>query len=291
MSTGYARRAIQCILRAAHDPRLQRSDAIFRTALANLTFSAATKPSDLHPEKNEDAFFVDEKLGVFGVFDGMGGHASGEVASRLAANAIQGTLTKLPANDLSEQLVAAFRQAYEAVVNHERRDSAASGLGTTAAVTVIRNGSITVAHVGDSRVYRLRGGELERLTEDDGLLTENLRRGLITSQQSGKIDQCLDLSNLTEPERLLFLQRNIVTKSISAIWKEPAAKTVRSAAGDVIALTTDGIHDNLTDAEIKAALKEPQPADALVAAAHRRANEHSARSKPDDLTAIVIVIS
>lgn len=263
-----------------------------------LTIATFTRPSDLHPEKNEDSFFVDlprrqagEKLGVFGVFDGMGGHASGKVASRLAADVIQRALTKPSAGDLPEQLVAAFRQAYEAVVNHERRHTAASGLGTTAAIAVIRNSSITVAHVGDSRVYRLRGGELERLTEDDGLLTENLRRGLITSQQVKKIDQCLDLANLTEPERLLFLQRNIVTKSISAIWKEPAAKTVRLSPGDVVALTTDGIHDNLTDGEIEAALKEPQPAEALVSAAHRRANEHSTRSKPDDLTAIVIAIS
>src|ERR1051325_4515183 len=138
---------------------------------------------------NEDNFAYDLRYGIFVVCDGMGGQAYGEVASKVAVQAVL-DMFRSPshnptlASSRSELLAAAVVSANAAVRSAERQHADRAGMGTTIVTLRIKDGVAAVAHVGDSRAYLLRAGKLRPLTEDHSLVAEQVRRGLITPEQA-----------------------------------------------------------------------------------------------------------
>jgi serine/threonine protein phosphatase PrpC len=134
---------------------------------------------------NEDHLLVDEQLGLLIVADGMGGHAGGEVASRVAVEAVAAYLEQhlagpMPAGQIAELLQAAIRTADDAIWVSARVQRALRGMGTTIVLALCQGDQVHLAHVGDSRAYLLQGGELRQLTEDHSVVAELIKAGLLT---------------------------------------------------------------------------------------------------------------
>jgi protein phosphatase len=152
------------------------------------------------------------------------------------------------------------------------------------------------AWVGDSRIYHLPAGEaLSRLTSDDGLLTELVRAGLLEEESAKRVDQATQPWHLTRAERIFFERRNGITQALGDELA-PVIHVERTTIlpGDRLLLCSDGVHDNLTDKELEALLRRgarTTVARHIVHAAalqSRRDITEDMRSKPDDMSAVVI---
>ena len=128
---------------------------------------------------NEDSYVVRPPL--FAVADGMGGAQAGEVASRLAVEAIA---DDDGAGDGEGRVAALVREANRRVYEHAGSDSATSGMGTTMTVALVENGTVAIGHVGDSRAYLVRDGMLEQLTQDHSLVAELIRSGKLSPEEA-----------------------------------------------------------------------------------------------------------
>jgi protein phosphatase len=203
---------------------------------------------------NEDAYV--ERPPLFAIADGMGGARAGEVASRLAAAALEddGALAGEP----EERVVELIQEANRRVFARANEDESASGMGTTMTVAIAADDGVTIGHVGDSRAYRLREGELEQLTDDHSLVAELVRSGRLTPEEAD-----------AHP------QRSVITR---AVGTDPDvdvdAFTVAAEPGDVYLLCSDGLTDMLDDNGIRTVFDE-HPGDlqgvakGLVTAANR----------------------
>lgn len=254
---------------------------------------------------NEDAYFIDQQNGAVAVFDGMGGHAGSEEASALAAQEVQRHLSKIPTNtprSLAEHAIQeALENAHHSINEHNARlHRGSSQPGTTAIVAKIfetESGSpyAVIGSAGDSRAYLLRSGRIEQVTLDHAFLgvPPGRRREI-----QDTLSQVVRLSELSDTERGLFLNRAIIDSCLGAGPKNPSPTitltTFELQAGDQILLTSDGVHDNLTDTEIEETVSpaggDPEAiVDALVDAAKARSQDKShIRSKADDTTAVVL---
>jgi protein phosphatase len=230
-------------------------------------------------ETNEDELFLDSSgaYGVFAVADGMGGHAAGEVASRLAIETLiegmrpgDGRAAPPGAAEASRLLVQAVEEANrricESIVEREER----RGMGTTMVAAVVLGDRAVIAHVGDSRAYLLRAGAIRRLTTDHSWVSEQVRMGLMTDDAAQR-----------------HPMRNIVTRALGS-RSDVAVDLVEEPleAGDTLLLCSDGLNSMLTDDEIGAVLvrhgTDPDAAcRALVAAANERGG--------DDNTTVIVV--
>ena len=198
---------------------------------------------------NEDACEASLASGAFVVCDGMGGAAAGEVASRMAVNAFLKALSptrdhtpRTPTPDI--RLAAAVASANEAVYDYSRKSPELHGMGTTLVALLLqppqaeRLGSLTLAHVGDSRCYLFRAGTLTQLTLDHSLVEEQLRLGEITPY---------------EAER--HPMRNIITRAVgSQPQVEPDIQHLDPRPGDLYLLASDGLTRELSDFQIAATL-------------------------------------
>ena len=141
-------------------------------------------------KNNEDAFAVDAKHGIFVLCDGMGGHASGEVASGIAVSHIVESLrTRTSAVEsidaLETTLENAIQDANQSIIQRSKSDGSLSGMGTTVvALYATKAGIASVAHVGDSRAYLIRGNSISRLTTDHSLVMEQVKRGQLTLEEA-----------------------------------------------------------------------------------------------------------
>jgi PPM family protein phosphatase len=183
---------------------------------------------------NEDSFFV--RAPLFVVADGMGGAQAGEVASRLAAETFA---SGLPDDGTSEQrLETRVREANTRIHEVSQEDRALNGMGTTLTAAYLDGDELALAHVGDSRAYLLRDGELSRLTRDHTLVEELVRRGELTEQEAAE-----------------HPQRSIITR---ALGPEPDIDidlhTHRVHAGDVLLLCSDGLTGMISEEEVQAIL-------------------------------------
>ena len=186
---------------------------------------------------NEDTLIESPDIHLFGVCDGMGGHAAGEVASALAAKVFRRVMAEgvlSPASALRE----AIRQADEVVFRDQKLHPARQGMGTTLSALLLPGSApeeAWIGHVGDSRVYRRRNGSLEQLTVDHSPVFRLYRKGLLSKEQARRhphkhiVEQALGLSPPVEAD--VF------------------AVDVR--AGDLFLLCTDGLSDQLGDGEIE----------------------------------------
>ena len=208
---------------------------------------------------NQDAcgvFSLGDGMRLLVVCDGLGGHRGGETASHVALEAIAATVSSGGAPSAA-LMRSAFDDANERILGSSARDPALRGMATTA-VALLFDGARTawVAHVGDSRAYRVRGGTIAQLTEDDSVVAERLRRGLIT------------------PEEAARLPRNELTRAIGmGVPLEVTVAQVEVVEGDRFVLCSDGLWNVVEDGEIAAAVMKDSPEEAvqgLVAVANQR---------------------
>lgn len=209
--------------------------------------------------QNEDAFVCEPPL--FAIADGMGGAQAGEVASRLAAAAIEeGAAATVGEEGVATVVRAANTRIFERAVH----DPAVAGMGTTATVAVVdeQAGTVALAHVGDSRAYLYRSGALEQLTTDHSLVGELVRSG-----------------RLTEAEAAVHPHRSVITRALGTDADvEVDTLTVGVAVGDLVLLCSDGLSAMVRDEEIGRVLESTgaaprEAAEALVAAANAAGGE------------------
>jgi serine/threonine protein phosphatase PrpC len=183
-----------------------------------------------HRRGNEDSSYA--RAPVFALADGMGGAAAGEVASRIAIEAFEAGLP--PSGSAEERLAVVVQRANREIFDRAQSDQRLDGMGTTLTAVLLDSTNIALAHVGDSRAYRLRAGELTRLTEDHSLVEELVKDG-----------------KLTEEEAFEHPQRSIITR---ALGQEPIVEvdtfSYAVRAGDVILLCSDGLTDMLMEAQV-----------------------------------------
>ena len=197
---------------------------------------------------NEDSFFFDDSIGLYVVADGMGGHAAGEVASEQAAEtiynmvkgdeAVRKALASDPGPDdlqrglrLLESAVQAATYMVFGIAQHQPEQK---GMGTTVSALLITGTIGITAQVGDSRVYRVRNGQTELITEDHTLVAWQIKQGLITEQQAAYSPH-----------------RNVITRAVgSKDYVEVDTAIVDVQDEDRFLVCSDGLHGYLTSAEI-----------------------------------------
>ena len=145
-----------------------------------LTQHAAATDPGRRRRRNEDAYVVQPPL--FAVADGMGGAQAGEVASKLAAAALEDTDPGTISGP--EKLTQLIQEANRRVYERASADPSTSGMGTTMTVAVVEGSEVTIGHVGDSRAYLVRDGKLEQLTEDHSLVNELLKSGKLSREEA-----------------------------------------------------------------------------------------------------------
>ena len=216
---------------------------------------AATMRTDVgrRRRQNEDAAWFDEGRGVFAVADGMGGHRAGEVASAMAIHAVRQMADTHRTADIGA-LREAVEKAHEAILAHAQSHAECKGMGTTLSVMWRGRGYMYIAHVGDSRIYRLREGKLEQITQDHSLVDELVRAGLITLQEARR-----------------HPRRNIITRALGTQGdKAPDLLAADIRPGDRWLLCTDGLSSLVEDESIGHALETcglEEAADRLLAMA------------------------
>lgn len=186
---------------------------------------------------NEDAALADRESGFAVVADGMGGHRAGDVASQLALRTVVESLRSQPpalppSHQWCEEVIA---RANAAIHSAAQAQQGCKGMGATLAMALFHGRRVTLAHVGDSRIYRLRDGRLELLTRDDSLINDQVQAGLIA------VEDASDSHN-----------RHFVTRALGA--GEQVAAHVRDEdlqSGDVYLLCTDGLNDMVGDRDIE----------------------------------------
>ena len=216
--------------------------------------SALTDTGRRRPQ-NEDTFVCEPPL--FAVADGVGGAQAGEIASRLAANALE----ERRADALGEvTLTELLQEANDRIYRHALGDPAAAGMGTVVTALLVdeASGTISIGHVGDSRAYRLRGESLEQLTPDHSLVGELVRAGRLSTEEAEQ-----------------HPHRSVITR---AVGTEPTVEvetmTIDAETGDLYLICSDGLTDIVRDTQIVelilAAERSPDAAaESLVDAANR----------------------
>lgn len=236
----------------------------------------------LRRKNNEDSFLADENMGLFMVLDGIGGHLAGEVASKLGLNAIKENVMRsltdkrfpLSQNKsrevkiLNESLVLANKVIYEAANSQPEY----SGMGTTVASLLLGVKKIAIAHVGDSRIYLIRENSIERLTEDHSFVVEQIKRGVITSEEAEKSGM-----------------KNIITRALGAEeLLTPTLDEIIPFDNDLFLICSDGLTDLVTDDELlEIILRNRHVLDHAIQNLIDKANEKGGK---DNITAILISI-
>ncbi|HIQ20087.1 MAG TPA: serine/threonine-protein phosphatase [Planctomycetes bacterium] len=239
---------------------------------------AALTDVGLRRSNNQDSFAVAvapnrwkwlERGHLFVVADGMGAHAAGELASKIATDVVPLSYFKHRNGSPPDALLAAVRDANQRIYKRGQASPDFKGMGTTVCVMAVTPQGVFLAHVGDSRAYRLRGHRLEQLTFDHSLIWEMKAAGHIAADDSGS-----------------FIPRNIITRSLGphADVQVDLEGPFSVQAGDTLVLCSDGLSGPLEDDEIgkiAGSMPPDQAARALVDLANLRGG-------PDNITVIVI---
>lgn len=182
------------------------------------------------------------------VADGMGGHEGGQVASRLAVDAVRDTFLNTAIPDPADVLVAAYQAAHSAIQDCANDHPELSGMGTTCTSAVLRDSQLIYGHVGDSRLYLLRNNAITRLTRDHSYVQQMVDKGLITAEEAK-----------THPSR------NILTSALgsdSPVQADFAEAPITLQRGDILLLCTDGLHGLVSDEEMLALSSRNPPREA-----------------------------
>ena len=215
-----------------------------------LEVATATHPGMVRSH-NEDSIAADAEIGLAVLADGMGGYNAGEVASGIAVELIKTemrkSLTGKRPGDLNgqgaEQLITRHSASANAAIYHASQSQPQySGMGTTLVVALWHEDKISVGHIGDSRLYRLRDGKLEQVTRDHSLLQEQIDSGMITREQARHSQN-----------------KNLVTRAVGIDPEvETEVHTYPVQAGDIYVLCSDGLNDMVTDEDIELTLSSLQ---------------------------------
>jgi len=233
---------------------------------------------------NEDCFGIDPDHRMFVVADGMGGHNHGEVASRIAVKAIQEFVEQTAENDTtwpfvydarlqrhSNRLKTAIRMAHDKVLRAIRHDGSLIGMGTTVVGFLLKGRTAAVAHVGDSRAYRLREGKLELLTQDHTWVNEQVVAGYLSAEQAR-----------AHP------LKNVVTRALGGESEVVVdVREVEVMSGDVYILCSDGLTTMLNDEEIQRRLLDGQPLEEVCRGLVRDANT---KGGLDNITVVLVQV-
>jgi protein phosphatase len=253
----------------------------------NVTFeSYGVSDRGLRRHHNEDAYLVRDDLGLAIVADGMGGHAAGEVASDLAVREVEkivGQTVRPDGGDTwpedwdrrisanANRLMTSILAAHRCVTDAVEGNLGLRGMGATVVATLLDSGTarLTIAHVGDSRAYTFRDGELVLLTSDHSWVHEQVIAGL-----------------LTEDAARNHPLKNVVTRALGGA-QEPLVDVREEAmrAGDVILLCSDGLNTMLEDSEIEVLLQRESD---LSKAGHNLVGEANRRGGVDNVTVVLL---
>jgi protein phosphatase len=232
-------------------------------------------------DNNEDAILLLDRIGLAMVADGMGGHNAGEIASQLAIDAVRqfllaglhiderdGQDVNDSAESLRELMEKAIWQANQKIRESAGRHKRRKGMGTTFVGIVFRGNWFVIGHVGDSRCYRLRDGQMQQLTEDHSWVQDMISRGVLSVDEARK-----------SPQRGLLLQA-LGNREI-----EPSFTTGCPLAGDVYLLCSDGLTEPVSDEEIADAIAAGGEARDIAA---RLVDLANANGGPDNISAAVV---
>lgn len=223
-------------------------------------------------QKNEDSYLINDELNLFVVADGMGGHAGGEYASRIAISTIEEQFQQNAGKDTpgEEVLKAAIQDAGSKIIQKAEEDRALRGMGTTVICLHLENKRAVMGHVGDSRGYLFRDGVLEQLTEDHSLVNEQVKSGLITAE-----------------EARTHQFKNIITRSVGVtaeVEVDTASRKLKE--GDFFLLCSDGLSNLVEMSEMEKELRSQEPilaAKAMVDLANKRGGD-------DNITLVLVEV-
>lgn len=241
-------------------------------------FCTQTDPG-LTRENNEDASSFDEVSGVAVLADGMGGYNAGEVASSMAVSIIQSEMgrwlaeagTVATVQDIRRALEICVSNANTAVYRAAHDNAHYSGMGTTLVSGVFRGADLVIGHIGDSRCYRLRQGEMVQITRDHSLLQEQIDAGLLTPEQAA-----------------LSMNKNLVTRALGvddAVLLEVHEHTVE--AGDTYLMCSDGLSDMVRDPDIARVMQLPLSLEQRAKTLVDTANANGGR---DNITVLLVQV-
>jgi len=255
---------------------------------------AATGITDvgLKRDRNEDAFLINDELQLYVVADGMGGHAGGEYASGLAVNTVEEILSGMelpthyshgehagrtvdglgagedPVEIVKLRLNEAVRLAGLRIHDWASSHPEYLGMGTTVVALLVHEGNAYFAHVGDSRIYRIRDGSIEQVTEDHSLVAQSIREGLLTEEQAK-----------------FHRMRNVITRALGFDREVEVDVQVQAVLrGDRFLLCSDGLSGKLDDREMLQII-ERHP---LHEANRQLVGLACARGGEDNITTIVV---
>jgi len=234
---------------------------------------------------NEDAFLLDNDLGLYVVADGMGGHAAGEIASQEAVDTVMGmvrrggeTIERFASEGATAETVRGVQRLLESAVQAAtymvfaiaENDPDQKGMGTTVSALLLTESHGVVAQVGDSRIYLVREGGVYQLTEDHTLVAWQVKQGIIS-----------------EAEAEMSPHKNVITRAVgSRDYVQVDTQTIEIGPGDRFLLCSDGLHGYVQNDEIPDVLAlGPE------AAASRLIDMANARGGRDNITAVVVEVT
>jgi serine/threonine protein phosphatase PrpC len=248
-----------------------------------IRFYAATDVGKVR-DHNEDNFLVNKNLGLFIVADGMGGHAAGEVASAIAVRAVHEQIKnekelllqyvnnpgQVPKRDISALMEYAVQRACARIHEEALADPAKRGMGTTMSALLVCGQQGFIAHVGDSRIYLLRAGKVQQITEDHTVYNELIKRGKLTREQIEKV-----------------AQKNAITRAVGVYERvEVDTLVIELLPGDTFLLCSDGLHGYIEKPEELAGPMQIESGDGvknLTALANERGGK-------DNITSVIVKI-
>jgi serine/threonine protein phosphatase PrpC len=234
---------------------------------------------------NEDNFGYDTQLGIFVVCDGMGGQAAGEVASKIGVDTVldyfrQANRGKYPTigdpiegfSDRANALASAIRKANSEVIKVASEGTGKTGMGSTIVAVLVKENFLSVAHVGDSRIYLIRAGNIQQLTNDHSLVMEQVRRGLMTIEEA-------EVSHM----------QNIIIRALgSEATVEVDVDDMVALPNDILLLASDGLTKHVKDAKMLELVKTAPTLDAANAALIQAAKEHGG---DDNITCVLVRVT
>jgi PPM family protein phosphatase len=242
----------------------------------------------LKREGNEDAFSVEDALGLYIVADGMGGHLAGEIASRVAVEIINKAFRKWSAKNASESeifggpdsslslkgnyILGGIKLANRIIYELALEKKEFHGMGTTVAILLVTPSLVIAANVGDSRIYLVRDGEIERLSRDHSVVSEQVELGMMTEEEA-------------ESSPL----RHVLTRNLgSSEDVEPDIFEIEPGNNDLFILCSDGLTDLVSDDELLGMSEEEQEPATFC---RRLVDEVLDRGAHDNTTVISVLLS
>jgi len=218
---------------------------------------------------NEDSYLVSKERDLFVVADGMGGHAGGEVASSIVKRVLAEEITAQQSADGCDHLLLNALLKANSLILRLGQDQAYLGMGTTVTAAMFEMGRLSIAHIGDSRAYLFREGELRLLTQDHSLVNELLQKGELTPEEAEN-----------------HPRRNILTRALGTVENPQIDQfNLTVQQGDLLLLCTHGLHNLVNEKEIGQILSEGDQLDTMVDSLIDLALE---RGGNDNITAVLV---